>query len=76
MNDSHLACPAWEAEMRANRVLAPGVLAGRLMAAGYVGMVVQIFSVEAGTDQVPWALSFLVERLAVHPDLRLVARPS
>ena len=36
--DSHLACPAWEAEMLAGGIPASQALANRLIAAGYAGM--------------------------------------
>ena len=46
VNDSDLACLAWEEEMLAGMVPAPQALADRLIAAGYVGMRVQ--SIAAG----------------------------
>ena len=48
--DSHLACPAWEAEMLAGSILASQALADRLIAAGYVGMRVRSFAAGAGVD--------------------------
>ena len=50
--DSHLACPAWEAEMLAGSVPASQALADRLIAAGYAGMRVHNFAAGAGVDDV------------------------
>ena len=50
--DSHLACPAWEAEMLAGGIPASQALADRLIAAGYAGMRVRSFVVGAGVDDV------------------------
>ena len=47
---SDLACPTWEAEMRAGSVSASQALAERLAADGYVGMRVQSFARGAGDD--------------------------
>ena len=48
--DSHLDCPAWEAEMLAGGLPASQVLADRLIAAGYVGVRVRSFAAGAGVD--------------------------
>ena len=44
VNDTDLACLAWEEEMLAGMVPASQALADRLIAAGYVGMRVQSFA--------------------------------
>ena len=51
MKDSDLACPAWEAKILAKQVLASHLLAGPLIAAGYAGLLVRIFSVGTSADQ-------------------------
>ena len=48
--DSHLACPAWEAEMLAGSIPASQALADLLIAAGYAGMRVRSFAAGAGVD--------------------------
>ena len=49
---THLACPAWEAEMLAGGVPASQSLADRLIAAGYAGMRVPSFAAGAGIGDV------------------------
>ena len=59
--DSHLACPAWEAEMLAGSIPASQALAECLIAAGYVGMRVHSFAAGAGADDlnlVMWKWAF------------------
>ena len=48
---SDLACPTWEAEMRAGSVPASRALAERLRAEGYVGVRVQSFARGAGDNE-------------------------
>ena len=48
--DSHIDCPAWEAEMLAGGVPASQAVAERLIAAGYAGMRVHSFAAGAGVD--------------------------
>ena len=48
--DSHLHCPAWEADMLAGGIPASQALADRLIAAGYVGMRVRSFATGASAD--------------------------
>ncbi len=45
-----LACPGWEADMLDGANPASQTLAGRLVAAGYVGMRVQSFATGANVD--------------------------
>ena len=47
---SDLACPSWESEMLAGRVPASQALADRLIAEGYVGMLVRSFATGADPD--------------------------
>ena len=46
------ACPTWEADMLGGRVAASQRLAERLVDAGYVGMLVRSFAVDASEDDV------------------------
>ena len=48
--DSHLHCPAWEADMLAGGIPASQALADRLIAAGHVGMRVRSFAAGASAD--------------------------
>ncbi len=52
VSESDLACPAWEADMRAGAVPASQALADRLIAAGYAGMRVRSFAAGTGADDV------------------------
>ena len=52
VDDSQLACPSWEAEMLEGRVPSSQVLADRLIAVGYVGMIVRSFAAGTGADEV------------------------
>ena len=48
--ESDLACPTWEADMLGRGVAASQRLAERLVAAGYVGMLVRSFAVGASAE--------------------------
>lgn len=49
VDDSDLACPAWEAEMRAGATPASQAPADRLISAGHAGMRVRSFAAGAGS---------------------------
>ena len=60
VRDHDLACPNWEADMLAGAIPASQALADRLIAAGYVGMLVQSFAAGTGSDDhnlVAWTWS-------------------
>ena len=48
--EADLACPTWEADMLERGVAASQVLAERLVAAGYVGMLVPSFAIGTNTE--------------------------
>ena len=50
VSDHDLACPNWEADMLAGAIPVSQALADRLIAAGYVGMLVQSFATGTGSD--------------------------
>lgn len=50
VNDLDLSCPAWEAEMLKGAVPSSQALADRLVAEGYMGMLVRSFAVGAGPE--------------------------
>ena len=51
VDDSELACPSWEAEMLEGAIPSSQALADRLIAAGYVGMLVRSFATGTGSDE-------------------------
>ena len=51
VNDSELDCPSWEAEMLDGAIPSLHALADRLIAAGYVGMLVRSFAAGTGADE-------------------------
>ena len=52
VNDLELSCPAWEAEMLKGAVRSSQALADRLIAEGYIGMLVRSFAVGAGPGDI------------------------
>ena len=68
VNDSDLACPAWEADMLAGAVPESQALADRLIAAGYAAMQVRSFAVGSGTGDV----NLVVWRWGAHRPYRVV----
>lgn len=62
--EADLACPTWEADMLDRSVAASQRLAERLVAAGYVGMLVRSFAIGASKED----LNLVMWRWAdVHP---------
>ena len=78
--DSHLQCPAWEAEMLAGDIPASQTLADRLIAAGHVGMRVRSFATGASADDLNlvmwrWGSERPVRVVPIDDEGRLSGRP-
>ena len=79
--DSHLHCPAWEAEMLAGGIPASQALADRLIAAGYVGMRVRSFAIGASADDLNlvmwrWGSERPARVVLIDDEGRLSGRPA
>ena len=79
--DSHLHCPAWEAEMLAGGIPASQALADRLIAAGHVGMRVRSFAIGASADDLNlvmwrWGSERPARVVLIDDEGRLSGRPA